>query len=83
MRILLGHEMNVLVFDILYDKLSLRPIAILNHRLNNTAPVVLVAKVLVLVANECDAFIDQLVLLFVVHFTLFHEQATVVYLQTC
>lgn len=75
--------MHVLVFDILDDKLSLRPITILNHRLNNTAPVMLVAKFLILVTNQCYAFIHQLVLLFVVDFTLFHEQATVVYLHSC
>jgi len=73
--------MNILVFDILDHKFSLRPIAILNHRLNYTATVMLVAKFLVLVTNQCDTFIHQLVLLLVINFTLFHKQATVVYLK--
>jgi hypothetical protein len=73
--------MEVLVLNVLDDELTLGSVAILNHGLNNAAAIVLVAKLFVLVAHELNALINQLVLLFVVHLALLHQQATVVYLK--
>lgn len=78
MRVLLGHQVEVLFLDGFDDLLALWPVSILDHGLDDAASVVLVAQFLVLVSDECDALLHELVLLVVLHLTLLHQQSAVV-----
>jgi hypothetical protein len=78
MRILLRHQMQELVLNFFDNKLTLWSIAVFDHSLNDSASIMFVAKLMVLISNQSDALLNQLVLFFVVYLAFLHQQSTVV-----
>jgi len=67
--------MSELVFQLVNDEYALRSIAKLDQGLEDTAAVVLVAQLGVLLTNGIDALLHDRVLLLSAHLLLLHEQA--------
>lgn len=78
MRIFALHKHVVMAFDFVDNKDTLGTISVLDKSLENTAAIVLVTKLGVLVTDKFDAFFDELVLLRVRDFSFFHVQFGVV-----
>jgi len=77
MRVLLLHQVGVLVLELVNDKDALGPVAELDKCLEDTAAIMLVAEGLVLITDVVDALLDDCVLLLTAHFLLLHQQLVV------
>lgn len=76
-RVLLLHQMSELVFELVDNEYTLRPVAKLDERLQDAAAVMLVAKFRVLLSDGVDALLHNSMLLLATHLFLFHEQSIV------
>lgn len=78
MGVLALHQFDKIGFYLINDKFPLRSVTVLEQRLQDTAAVMLVAKLCVLFSDELDTLCNEHVLLSVGKFSLLHHQLVVV-----
>lgn len=80
MTVLSGTEVDKLIFDFVNDFFSLRPVSVLQERLENTTPIMLVQHFMPLFTDLSETLVDDGVALMILRF--FHHQFVVAQTQT-